>query len=136
MTLEKFQTCLLDLLSMHTRLKKDDIEKYIPQVLNSDKLNTVSYKKGCYTGQEVIARTHYLGNVKKHTYLAVVDACIDTEVNIVNKDGESVGELIGETFLSITIGFYRIAFSEIAQILKIYLSQTRIFKLLLREDIV
>ena len=49
MTLEKFQTCLLDLLSMHTRLKKDDIEKYIPQVLNSDKLNTVSYKKGCYT---------------------------------------------------------------------------------------
>ena len=98
MTLEKFQTCLLDLLSMHTRLKKDDIEKYIPQVLNSDKLNTVSYKKGCYTGQEVIARTHYLGNVKKHTYLAVVDACIDTEVNIVNKDGESVGELIGETF--------------------------------------
>ena len=67
-------------------------------MLNSDKLNTVSYKKGCYTGQEVIARTHYLGNVKKHTYLAVVDACIDTEVNIVNKDGESVGELIGETF--------------------------------------
>ena len=61
---------------MHTRLKKDDIEKYIPQVLNSDKLHTVSYKKGCYTGQEVIARTHYLGNVKKHTYLIIVDACI------------------------------------------------------------
>jgi len=97
-SLEQSQTCLLDLLSMHTRLKKDDIEKYIPQVLNSDELNTVSYKKGCYTGQEVIARTHYLGNVKKHLYLVTTDTCIDSEVNIVNTDGESVGELIGETF--------------------------------------
>ncbi len=97
-SLEQSQTCLLDLLSLHTRLKKDDIEKYIPQVLNSDELNTVSYKKGCYTGQEVIARTHYLGNVKKHLYLVTTDTCIDSEVNIVNTDGESVGELIGETF--------------------------------------
>ena len=97
-SLEQSQTCLLDLLSMHTRLKKDNIEKYIPQVLNSDELNTVSYKKGCYTGQEVIARTHYLGNVKKHLYLVTTDTCIDSEVNIVNTDGESVGELIGETF--------------------------------------
>ena len=97
-SLEQSQTCLLDLLSMHTRFKKDDIEKYIPQVLNSDELNTVSYKKGCYTGQEVIARTHYLGNVKKHLYLITTDTSIDSEVNIVNTDGESVGELIGETF--------------------------------------
>ncbi len=52
----------------------DNIEKFIPQVLNSDELETVSYKKGCYTGQEVIARTHYLGNVKKHTYLVTLDA--------------------------------------------------------------
>ena len=92
------QTCLIDLLRLHTRLKIDNIEKFIPQVLNSDELETVSYKKGCYTGQEVIARTHYLGNVKKHTYLVTTDAPIDNETNVVNSDGESVGELIGETF--------------------------------------
>ena len=92
------QTCLIDLFDMRTRLKKDQIEKYIPQVLNSDKLQTVSYKKGCYTGQEVIARTHYLGNVKKHIYLIIVDCMIIDKKNIVNSDGESVGELIGDRF--------------------------------------
>ena len=92
------QTCLIDLFRLHTRLKIDNIEKFIPQVLNSDELETVSYKKGCYTGQEVIARTHYLGNVKKHTYLVTIDASINDETNVVNSDGESVGELIGETF--------------------------------------
>ena len=97
-TLAESQTCLIDLFSMHTRLKEQNIEKFIPQVLNSDQLNTVNYKKGCYTGQEVIARTHYLGNVKKHTYLVSVDSSINDESNIVNSDGESVGELIGETF--------------------------------------
>ena len=97
-TLAESQTCLIDLFSMHTRLKRQNIEKFIPQVLNSDQLNTVNYKKGCYTGQEVIARTHYLGNVKKHTYLVSVDSSINDETNIVNSDGESVGELIGETF--------------------------------------
>ena len=93
------QTCLIDLFRLHTRLKTDNIEKFIPQVLNSDELDTVSYKKGCYTGQEVIARTHYLGNVKKHTYLVTIDTPIYKETNVVNSDGESVGELIGETFI-------------------------------------
>ena len=93
------QTCLIDLFRLHTRLKTDNIEKFIPQVLNSDELDTVSYKKGCYTGQEVIARTHYLGNVKKHTYLVTIDTPIYNETNVVNSDGESVGELIGETFI-------------------------------------
>ena len=93
------QTCLIDLFRLHTRLKTDNIEKFIPQVLNSDELDTVSYKKGCYTGQEVIARTHYLGNVKKHTYLVTIDTPINNETNVVNSDGESVGELIGETFI-------------------------------------
>ena len=96
--LSETQTCLIDLFRLHTRLKIDNIEKFIPQVLNSDELETVSYKKGCYTGQEVIARTHYLGNVKKHTYLVTIDAPINNETNVVNSDGESVGELIGETF--------------------------------------
>ena len=97
--LSETQTCLIDLFRLHTRLKIDNIEKFIPQVLNSDELETVSYKKGCYTGQEVIARTHYLGNVKKHTYLVTIDTPTNNEANVVNSDGESVGELIGETFI-------------------------------------
>ena len=95
---DKSNTCLIDLFGLVTRLQAENIEKYIPQVLNADKLNTVSYKKGCYTGQEVIARTHYLGNVKKHVYLVNINNSKIHEKNIINQDGESVGELIGECF--------------------------------------
>ena len=45
-------------------------EQFVPQMLNLDLLNGISFKKGCYTGQEIIARTHYLGSVKRRTYLA------------------------------------------------------------------
>ena len=96
---EQYSTCLIDLFNLITRLRDENIEKYIPQVLNADKLDTVNYKKGCYTGQEVIARTHYLGNVKKHVYLVNITATEITAKNVVNNDGESVGELIGESFI-------------------------------------
>ena len=36
-------------------------EAFTPQMLNLDLLNAVSFKKGCYTGQEVVARTQHLG---------------------------------------------------------------------------
>ena len=45
-------------------------ELYTPQMLNIDGLGGVSFNKGCYTGQEIIARTHYLGAAKRHLYLA------------------------------------------------------------------
>lgn len=40
-------------------------EEFIPQMLNLDLLGAISFSKGCYTGQEVIARTRYLGTVKR-----------------------------------------------------------------------
>ena len=45
-------------------------EDFIPQMLNLDLLDGISFKKGCYTGQEIVARTHYLGKVKRRTVLA------------------------------------------------------------------
>ncbi|HQN65905.1 MAG TPA: folate-binding protein YgfZ [Methylophilus sp.] len=45
-------------------------EQFVPQMLNLDALNAINYKKGCYTGQEIVARTHYLGTVKRRTFLA------------------------------------------------------------------
>ena len=47
-------------------------EQFVPQMLNLDILNAINFKKGCYTGQEIIARTHYLGSVKRRTYLAEI----------------------------------------------------------------
>lgn len=48
-------------------------EEFVPQMLNLDKLGGISFNKGCYTGQEVVARTHYLGKVKRSLLLAEAD---------------------------------------------------------------
>jgi len=48
-------------------------EQFVPQMLNLDILNGINFKKGCYTGQEIVARTHYLGTVKRRTYLASIN---------------------------------------------------------------
>ena len=41
------------------------VESFIPQMLNLDRLNGVSFKKGCYPGQEIVARLRYLGQLKR-----------------------------------------------------------------------
>lgn len=41
---------------------------FTPQMINLEKLDGVSFTKGCYVGQEIVARTHYLGKLKKHMH--------------------------------------------------------------------
>jgi folate-binding protein YgfZ len=42
--------------------------KFLPHDLNLQQLNAVNFAKGCYTGQEIIARMHYRGKPKRHLY--------------------------------------------------------------------
>lgn len=42
-------------------------EKFTPHMLNLDLLDSISLDKGCYTGQEIVARTHYKGATKRRT---------------------------------------------------------------------
>ncbi|MGZ5012865.1 MAG: CAF17-like 4Fe-4S cluster assembly/insertion protein YgfZ [Methylobacter sp.] len=60
----------LDLLSGIPWLTAETSEEFIPQMLNLDKLGGISLTKGCYTGQEIVARTHYLGKTKREMILA------------------------------------------------------------------
>jgi folate-binding protein YgfZ len=48
-------------------------EAFVPQMVNLDSLDGINFKKGCYTGQEIVARTHYLGKVKRRTQIAHID---------------------------------------------------------------
>ena len=43
-------------------------ERFVPQMLNYDLLGLVDFKKGCYPGQEVVARTQYRGQVKRRLF--------------------------------------------------------------------
>ncbi len=63
----------LDIYSGIPWLTTETTEEYIPQMLNLDKLGGISFTKGCYTGQEIVARTHYLGKAKREMYLAECD---------------------------------------------------------------
>ncbi len=47
-------------------------EQFVPQTVNLDLIGAVSFDKGCYPGQEIVARAHYLGRVKQRMTLAHV----------------------------------------------------------------
>ena len=61
-----------ELLNAVTWLDSHTTESFIPQMLGFDKLGAVSFSKGCYPGQEIIARTRYLGKVKRQPLIATV----------------------------------------------------------------
>lgn len=45
------------------------VEKFVPQMVNYELIGGVSFKKGCYPGQEVVARSQYLGKLKRRMFL-------------------------------------------------------------------
>jgi len=49
-------------------------DQFVPQMVNLELVGGVSFQKGCYPGQEIVARTQYLGTIKRRAYLARV-AC-------------------------------------------------------------
>lgn len=71
-------------------------EAFIPQSLNMDLIEGINFKKGCYTGQEIVARTHYLGKVKRRMYRAFIKSHLDLNPGdqILNKNGEETGQLV------------------------------------------
>jgi tRNA-modifying protein YgfZ len=52
-----------------TRVGLELTEMFVPQMLNLELLDAVNFKKGCYPGQEVVARSQYLGKMKRRTFL-------------------------------------------------------------------
>jgi hypothetical protein len=49
-------------------------EQFVPQMVNLEAIGGVSFQKGCYPGQEIVARSQYLGKLKRRMFLAHVDA--------------------------------------------------------------
>ena len=62
-----------NILSGIPEINSSNSELFIPQMINLDYLNGISFKKGCYTGQEIVARMHYLGNLKQRMFLCNID---------------------------------------------------------------
>ena len=64
-----------ELQNARARVEVDTIGTYLPQDLNFDLNGTVSFTKGCYTGQEIIARLHYRGTPKRRLHRAQSGGC-------------------------------------------------------------
>ncbi|HET7370116.1 MAG TPA: folate-binding protein [Gammaproteobacteria bacterium] len=63
------QWLLFDTLAGVPHLEPVTSGEFLPQMLNLDQLGAINFKKGCYAGQEIIARTHYRGQVKRRLKL-------------------------------------------------------------------
>lgn len=87
----------LQILAGLGRIEAPTIEQFVPQMLNYDITGHISFNKGCYTGQEVVARLHYRGRPKRRLYLARFDGKIaapaGTELYTSDTD-QSVGNLV------------------------------------------
>ncbi|MHC8340538.1 CAF17-like 4Fe-4S cluster assembly/insertion protein YgfZ [Pseudomonas sp. HLT2-19-2] len=72
-------------------------ELFIPQMLNLQAVGGVSFKKGCYTGQEIVARMQYLGKLKRRLYRLKLDAIELPEPGtplFSPTHGSSIGEVV------------------------------------------
>jgi hypothetical protein len=69
---------------------------FVAQMLNLDRLGAIDFRKGCYPGQEVIARTHYLGRIKRRMQLLHLSMNADSPApgTVVEQDGKKVGEVV------------------------------------------
>ena len=61
---------LSDILSGIGDVQAATFEAFVPQMLNYESVDGVNFKKGCYPGQEVVARSQFRGILKRRTYLA------------------------------------------------------------------
>lgn len=85
------------LLRGEARVVKATSGRYLPQDMNYDLLGWVNFKKGCYTGQEIIARLHWRGKPKRRLYLAQIEGDVIPQVGApltLNDSGKTVGSVI------------------------------------------
>lgn len=75
------------------RLPESQREQWTPQQLSLERLPAFSVKKGCYPGQEIVARTHFLGKAKRGLVALCAAAPIpaDAEVEL---DGSPIGRIV------------------------------------------
>lgn len=74
---------------------------FVAQMINFDLIRGISFKKGCYPGQEIVARTHYLGKLKRRMYLAHLDTDAPPqagdELFSTEMEGQATGIIVNAT---------------------------------------
>jgi hypothetical protein len=92
---------LLDIEAGLPMVFTDSKEAFTPQQLNLDLVGGVSFKKGCYPGQEVVARLHYLGSPSRRMFLGKIQDAQLPAVNspVTNAEGDVLGHVVQAQFV-------------------------------------
>jgi tRNA-modifying protein YgfZ len=75
---------LLTIRAAIPEIVSETVEAFVPQMVNLQAINSLSFTKGCYPGQEVVARMHYLGKLKRRLFIG------STESDSLPISGESI----------------------------------------------
>mgnify|MGYP000061564958 CR=1 FL=1 len=103
-----------ELLSGRAHLFAETSGEYVPQMLNLQALDYISFNKGCYMGQEMVARMRYLGKNKRALYIAKLDGetALESGTDVykaVNTNRRAAGKIInscvtaGETYVQLVL---------------------------------
>lgn len=88
----------LDIKAGLPNIQTETVEEFVPQMLNLELIGGVNFKKGCYPGQEIVARMHYLGKPKRRMFrLHTKDEGLPLpgeDIYLADGDGQSAGKVV------------------------------------------
>jgi folate-binding protein YgfZ len=86
---------LAEVLSGISMVQSATSEAFVPQMLNYESVNGVSFKKGCYPGQEVVARSQFRGTLKRRAYVVSSDSplIVGQEIFAADDETQSCGKV-------------------------------------------
>ena len=84
-------------------IEAEQSESFTPHMLNLDLLDAISFDKGCYPGQEVVARTHYRGATKRRLKRFGTTAPVEPgdKLQAAGRDAGEVVNVAGREFLAV-----------------------------------
>ena len=93
----------LEVKAAQPHIERATYEAFVPQMVNLDRIGGVNFKKGCYPGQEVVARSHYLGKLKRRMQTASMIFANESAVVLPNIgvdvlssiDNQPAGQVVG-----------------------------------------
>ena len=84
-------------LNLHDKIamvRPDTSLLFLPQMLGLEELGGISYNKGCYIGQEIVARVHHLGKVKRHLVQLTLNTTAHTIGETIDEPGNNKGTIV------------------------------------------
>lgn len=88
----------LDIQAGQPSIQAQTVEEFVPQMVNLELINGVNFNKGCYPGQEIVARMHYLGKPKRRMHRFSVNQtpppAPGTDIYVANGNGQSAGKVV------------------------------------------